>query len=151
MRSDGGDTFRGVALRAKEFHYRVDLDRVGRLTADGTASLEPAEEWSPDHLLLAALARCMFQSLRFHAGRAGIEAGGAADVTGRVTKRADDGRYAFVEIVCRLEVELEPEPEDVADLLARAERDCFVGASLTVKPTYRWTVNGVEREPARRS
>jgi hypothetical protein len=26
------------------------------------------------------------------------------------------------------------------ELLAKAERDCFIGASLTVKPTYAWTV-----------
>jgi hypothetical protein len=32
----------------------------------------------------------------------------------------------------------------VRELLARAERDCFVGASLTVKPRYSWTVNGEE-------
>jgi hypothetical protein len=33
---------------------------------------------------------------------------------------------------------------DVRDLIAKGERDCFVGASLTAKPTYRWTVNGEE-------
>ena len=30
----------------------------------------------------------------------------------------------------------------VADLLVKAERDCFVGASLRAMPAYRWTVNG---------
>ena len=30
------------------------------------------------------------------------------------------------------------------ELLAKAERDCFVGASLTTAPTYHWTVNGEE-------
>jgi hypothetical protein len=41
-------------------------------------------------------------------------------------------------------VELEPEPEQtaLAELLALAERDCFVGSSLTAEPSYRWTVNG---------
>jgi len=29
---------------------------------------------------------------------------------------------------------------ELADLLAKAERDCFISASLTTKPTYRWTV-----------
>jgi len=43
-----------------------------------------------------------------------------------------------------LDVELEPAPpeDELRQLLAQAERDCFVGASLTVKPTYRWSVNG---------
>ena len=42
------------------------------------------------------------------------------------------------------DVELEPGPTGAAldDLLAKAQRDCFVGASLAVTPTYRWTVNG---------
>jgi hypothetical protein len=43
----------------------------------------------------------------------------------------------------RLEVELDPAPpgDELETLLARAERDCFIGASLTVKPTYEWTVS----------
>ena len=61
-----------------------------------------------------------------------------------MTKRETDGRYALVEINAALEVAVEPDPGDdaVADLLAKAERDCFVGASLTVAPDYTWTVNG---------
>jgi hypothetical protein len=27
---------------------------------------------------------------------------------------------------------------EVAELLAKAERDCFVGASLVAKPSYTW-------------
>jgi hypothetical protein len=41
-----------------------------------------------------------------------------------------------------LRVDPEPEPDALAQLLAAAERDCFVGSSLTAKPTYRWVVNG---------
>jgi hypothetical protein len=46
------------------------------------------------------------------------------------------------EIDLAVEIDPEPEPTALADLLALAERDCFVGSSLTAKPTYRWTVNG---------
>jgi hypothetical protein len=40
------------------------------------------------------------------------------------------------------DVAFEPKPDDatVADLLAKGERDCFVGASLTAQPTYDWRV-----------
>ena len=41
-----------------------------------------------------------------------------------------------------VEIVPEPEPAGLADLLALAERDCFVGSSLTAKPSYRWVVNG---------
>ncbi len=63
---------------------------------------------------------------------------------GAVTRRESDGRYAFVEIEVELDVALAPAPDDVRALLARAEHDCFVGASLTIDPVYRWTVNGEE-------
>ena len=58
-----------------------------------------------------------------------------------VTQRESDGRYAIVEIEVELEIALEPQPgeDELAALLAKAERDCFIGASLTVKPTYRWS------------
>jgi hypothetical protein len=61
-----------------------------------------------------------------------------------VAKRASDNRYALVEAKLELTVELEPEPEPdaLAQLLAAAERDCFVGSSLTAKPSFRWIVNG---------
>jgi hypothetical protein len=57
-----------------------------------------------------------------------------------VTRREDDGRFAFVEIEARFDVHFEPSPADQAALLAKAERDCFVGASLTAPPRYVWTV-----------
>ena len=61
-----------------------------------------------------------------------------------MTKREEDGRYALAEIECGLDVELDPDPDEaqLRKLLDLAERDCFVGASLTVKPRYEWRVNG---------
>jgi hypothetical protein len=61
-----------------------------------------------------------------------------------VTKRETDDRYALVDTEADLTVEIAPEldPAALADLLALAERDCFVGSSLTAKPRYRWVVNG---------
>ena len=63
---------------------------------------------------------------------------------GTVARRAEDGRYAFVELDVELGVALDPLPaqETVRELLAGAERDCFVGASLTKPTVYRWRVNG---------
>ena len=61
-----------------------------------------------------------------------------------MTQRPTDGRYAFVRVKVELDVTLEPTPANVRELLSKAERDCFVGASLTAKPRYRWTVNGEE-------
>ena len=61
-----------------------------------------------------------------------------------MTKRDEDDRYAFVHVDCQLDVELEPlpDPAGVQELLGLAERDCFIGASLTAPPHYAWRVNG---------
>ena len=120
---------------AKRFEYSV-TERAGT-----PARAEP--DWSPEDLLLAGLARCTLASLEFHAERMSVRVKGEATAEGVVTKREEDERYAFVEVVCRLDVELEPAPEGdrLVELLSLAERDCFIGASLTVKPQYEWHVN----------
>ena len=131
-----------MPTRAKRFTYAIRLDRAGRLFVDDGAPLTLDEAWTPDDLLLAALARCIVQSLRYHARRAGVDLVAEASASGVVAKRAEDERYAFVEIDVDVAVELDPTPDALPELLAKAERDCFVAASLRVKPTYRWTVNG---------
>src|SRR5439155_25893370 len=100
----------------------------------------------PELLLLAGLVRCSLKSLRHHAGRAGLEVAGArGSARTLITRRESDGRYALVATEVELDVRLEPEPgeTELAELLAKAERDCFVGASLTAPPAYRWLVGGV--------
>lgn len=129
---------------ARRFEYAASLDGEGRLLAGGGSALEPGEEWTAEHLVLAGLMRCTLTSLAFHAERRSVSVRGRADAQAVVTKREEDGRYALVEVECGLDVELEPLPEGeaLAELLELAERDCFIGASLTAKPRYEWRVNG---------
>jgi organic hydroperoxide reductase OsmC/OhrA len=129
-----------ATVKAKVLDYAVEVDRGGRMTIPGGAQLEPPEGWSADHLLLAALVRCSIDSLVYHARRAGHEAQASGFASGIVTKREEDGRYAFVEIECRIDVELTPRGTEVDDLLAKAQRDCFVGSSLAIAPRYEWRV-----------
>ena len=133
-----------MSARAKRLEYSASVDRSGRISTGGQAPLRLAEAWSPEALVLAGLARCTIASLAYHARRANLTAAVRAEARGAVTKRDDDGRYAFVELECDLDAELEPAPagEELAALLSKAERDCFVGASLTVATRYRWRVNG---------
>jgi organic hydroperoxide reductase OsmC/OhrA len=128
----------------KRFEYAASLDAEGELLADGEAPLAPGEPWTPEHLVLAGLMRCTLKSLRFHAERQNVSVRGSAAAEGVVAKREDDGRYAFVEIECGLDVELDPLPQGdgLLELLDLAERDCFVGASLRQSPRYEWRVNG---------
>lgn len=134
-----------MSTRARTFTYAVELDRDWTATSnEGGSPLADEEAWSPEHLVLAGLARCTLTSLRYHARRTGLESAGSANASGEVTQRDTDGRYAFVRVRVELDVTVSPSPENVRELVAKAERDCFVGASLTVKPRYRWTVNGEE-------
>jgi organic hydroperoxide reductase OsmC/OhrA len=132
-----------VTAKAKEFRYAVDLVEGDVVRTEDGTPLGGGPEWTPEHLLLAGLLRCSVQSLRYHARRAGIEVTRATGSAGSLFgKRESDGRIAVAELEVALDVELEPQPgeAELVELLEKAERDCFVGASLTVKPSYRWTV-----------
>jgi uncharacterized OsmC-like protein len=131
-------------VKAKEFRYAIALDRAGRVTADGEAPLDLDSAWTPEHLVLAGLVRCTVESLRFHAARVDVDFVASAAASALVARPAPAERYAFVEIDVELDLELEPVPaaDALRELLALAERDCFVGASLTSPPRYSWRVNG---------
>jgi organic hydroperoxide reductase OsmC/OhrA len=130
-----------MPAQAKVLEYAVEVDRGSRMTIPGGAQIERAEGWSPDHLLLAALVRCSIDSFTYHARRAGHDVSASGSAQGKITRRAADGRYAFVTIEVAIDAQLEPRAADTEDLIAKAERDCFVGASLTIKPEYTWRVS----------
>ena len=134
-----------MAVKAKELRYAVGLTAAGELIEENGVALDVPAGWSPEHLVLAALVRCSLKSLRYHAKRRGVDVRfSSASSRTLVTKRDADERYALVETEVALAVEIAPEqePDALTELLALAERDCFVGSSLTAKPSYRWTVNG---------
>src|SRR5712671_3838644 len=99
-------------LGTKVLNYSIELDHRYRVSADGGNAEQLPRDFAPEHLLLAGLARCTLTSLAFHAKRAGMTvSSSSAAASGRVTRRPVDGRYAFVEFDCHLDVELEPPPD----------------------------------------
>jgi organic hydroperoxide reductase OsmC/OhrA len=128
-----------------EIDVSVDGARTAR-SGRGGSPLAAEDAWSAEHLVLAGLVRCTLTSLDYHVRRAGLTATAEGSARGKVTKRDGDGLYAFVDVEARYDVELEGAPDRAAvvELLDRAERGCFVGNSLTARPTYHWTVNGEE-------
>jgi organic hydroperoxide reductase OsmC/OhrA len=109
----------------------------------GGSPIPAADEWQAEHLVLAGLARCTLASLDHHLREHDLRATASGSAHGVVTKR-DDGLYAFVEIDVELAVDFEPPVGDdlARELIASAERGCFVGNSLVARPRYRWVVNG---------
>ena len=130
-----------MGTTAKVLEYAVDVDNAGRMTIPGGGQFMPPEGWSADHLLLAALVRCSIDSLAYHARRAGHEVAASGEAQGKITKSGEDGRYRFVEITVSINAQLTPRTNEIDDLVAKAERDCFISASLTLKPEYTWHVS----------
>jgi organic hydroperoxide reductase OsmC/OhrA len=128
------------AAKPKVFEYDVEVDRGGRMTIPGGAQIEPAEGWSPDHLLVAALVRCSIEALVYHARKAGHTVSAAGSGHATVAVRAEDHRFALRDVAVHIDASVTPRPEDPEKLAAHAERDCFVGASLTVEPQYTWRI-----------
>jgi organic hydroperoxide reductase OsmC/OhrA len=133
-----------VSPRPKRTDYSVAVERSGRAYAEGRIALEAPEGWTPEHVVLFALAACSLTSLRHHVRRAGLDHSASATATGAIGPR-EDGSWGFLEIACAIDADIDPAPSgnELPALLASAERGCFVGASLQPKPAYRWTVNGV--------
>ena len=91
------------------FSYDVSLDHdwAASSTRGGITIPNEEEEWKPEHLVLAGLCRCILTSFRYHARRAGHEPAASASAHGVVTRREDDGRFAFVEIRVELDATLD--------------------------------------------
>ena len=131
-----------MAVAAKTLEYAVELDEGGRLTVPGGGQFVTPEGWSADHLLLAALVRCSIDSFAYHARRAGHTVDGH-----RLGARHDHEDRRRRPLSLRRDRRATRRAGDAArrairtSLIMKAERDCFVGASLTVKPEYEWHVS----------
>jgi uncharacterized OsmC-like protein len=134
-----------MAARPRVLEFDVSVDREGTARSGLGGSPIPSDEmWWAEHLVLAGLVRCTLTSLSYAARKANLEVAAEGRAHGTVTKREADGLYAFVEIESSYVVELTPAPDRpaVREVLALAERGCFVGNSLTARPRYHWVVNG---------
>jgi organic hydroperoxide reductase OsmC/OhrA len=131
-----------MKVRAKHFDYWISLDD-GELSAEGHPAAVDAD-LSAEHLLLAALARCSISSLEHFARQKNLEVRASAYAAGTVTRRAEEDRYGFVSLECKLDVRIDPElaEAELRPLLESAEWGCFIGASLQPAPRYSWRVNG---------
>ena len=56
-------------------------------------------------------------------------------------ERGSGWRDEVVEGNVEVDATVTPRSDDPADLVAKAQRDCFVGATLTVEPDYTWRVS----------
>jgi organic hydroperoxide reductase OsmC/OhrA len=136
-----------VPTRPKVLAFDVAVAEDGTArSALGGSPLAAEEEWKAEHLVLAGLVRCTLASLEHQTRRAGLEMTGSGSAHGVVTRRDEDGMYAFVEVEAAFDIALAPAPGAVSarELVEQAERGCFVANSLRVRTRARWVVNGEE-------
>lgn len=93
----------------------------------------PGAVWSPEHLLVAALASCLMTTFRAIAANSGVEVLGYTDrSTGRLL-RGDDGVYRIAKVTLRPMVVISEESraDRTLRLLEKAERVCLISRSVS--------------------
>jgi organic hydroperoxide reductase OsmC/OhrA len=144
----------------KDFLFHVEAAslprRRVRLTSEGKLPLETATPpefrdgtpgmWSPEDLLVAAVASCYVLTLEAIAARREIplqrvQVKGAGHVTRRV-----DGRVGFVVVELRVEILTDPGLEEAVEALSHsAERGCLIAHALSVPVEVELDVRTRER------
>jgi len=141
---------------SRTFTYDVGLTYEGGRASRATAGARPAigvappedfefgdaTAWSPEHLFLASLSSCTLLAFLAHAANAEIDVVSyTADVSGTITRRLSDGRYAFVEIRLEPHVVVGAGQIDEAEAItSKAERDCFISAGTTGDIVVSWDI-----------
>jgi len=105
--------------------------------------------WSPEDFLVAAAASCFAVTLVAIAGRSRVPVSGlGVEGVGRVGKR-DDGRFGFIDVTLRVEIETDETHVEGAHRAAeRAERHCLVSGALAIPVRLDVTVRAVDTVPA---
>ena len=136
---------------SEEHAYRVSAwwtaGRTGLAKSDSAPNAihftAPAEfggmegRWTPEELLLAALAGCYTTTLRAIAGTAQLDFSDLqVEATGTIRK--GESGYSFTQIMVRptLKIASGDEQERALDLLTRAEKLCLVSRALGMNVTF---------------
>jgi organic hydroperoxide reductase OsmC/OhrA len=95
----------------------------------------PGDRWSPETLLVAAVADCFVLTFR---AIAGVSQFGwlslACDVTGSVDRVDRVAQFTQIEVRARLKVPAGAREDQAIRMLTKAEETCLVTNSLKVKP-----------------
>jgi len=122
----------------------VSLDSEGLPTLPAAPPRQydgPGDQWSPETLLMAAVAGCFVLSFRAIARASGLlwdslecEAAGVLDRVDRVVK------FTAIEIKATLTLPAGGDERRAPRLLEKAEESCLITNSLNVKPTLAVTI-----------
>ncbi|MDB4778051.1 OsmC family protein [bacterium] len=95
----------------------------------------PGDQWSPEDLLVAAVADCFVLSFRAIAGMSKFEFTDiSAKVTGTLDKVERDIQFTALSIVANLTLPAGADESRAQRLLEKAEATCFITNSLKAEP-----------------
>jgi peroxiredoxin-like protein len=101
----------------------------------------PGDEWSPETLLVGAVAACFSLSFRAIAAASKFEwASLRCNVAGTIDRVERTVRFTAIEIDARLEVRAAADVEKGKRLLEKAKQNCFVTNSLVTDVQLRGEV-----------
>ena len=102
----------------------------------------PGDQWSPEDLLVAAVADCFVLSFRAIAAASKFEWNElTCSVTGTLDKVERAIQFTEVTVQAKLSVSADADQDRAQRLLEKAKQTCFVTNSLNVEPTLETEIN----------
>jgi peroxiredoxin-like protein len=129
--------YRAAAISRPEGH--VDLSSPGLDMLESAPPAEydgPGDRWSPETLLVAAVADCFVLTFKAIARASKFEwSSVACDIEGVLDRDDDVTRFVSFRIHAVLDVPADTDEARAKRLLNKAEESCLVTRSLTASPT----------------
>lgn len=138
-----------VAKAAAEGDVAIESDRLPPIASAPPAEFGgPGDRWSPETMLVAAVADCFVLTFRAIASFSKLPwTSLACDVVGTVDRVERVTQFTRIEVRARLRVPAGAKEDQALRLLTKAEESCLVTNSLKVKPHMEAVVE-VEDAPA---
>ena len=134
----------------------VELSAEGLTTLRSASPAEfggPGDRWSPETLLVGAVADCFILTFRAVARTAGLSwISLECDVTGKLDRVDRVPQFTRLDIAAHLVVPFEEDAERAQRALEKTERACLISSSLKgaigLEATVEMAAAGADREPA---
>jgi organic hydroperoxide reductase OsmC/OhrA len=128
--------YSAAVTASPEGDVAVESPRLTRISSAPPTEFDgPGDRWSPETLLVAAVADCFVLNFRIIA-RASRFAWSSleCDVTGTVDRIERVTQFTRLEVLARLRVTAGAREDQAVRLLTKAEETCLVSNSLKVRP-----------------
>jgi len=145
-----------ASVRPKEFHFPLTVEWTGERRVSAQVEGKPPVEvtppvvfrgddpstWSPEDFFVASAASCLAVTFTGLAQRADLEYDELTIAADGVCGQRPDGRFGFIRLSLRLELETSADTAYARVLAERAEDTCLVAASMDVPIETEIVING---------